>query len=158
MVVVTQVSQLQGEPCFHLFGFIICISATAARALNSVLQGILLSSDGEKLNSMNLLLYMAPVAVAILLPATLLMEDNVVAITIALARKDVNVVWYLLFNSAMAYCVNLTNSWLPSTQALCVFDTPGMYVLGNAIGVVAVVVSILIFKYQVSVTGMLGIC
>ncbi|KAJ0524847.1 hypothetical protein HanRHA438_Chr09g0383241 [Helianthus annuus] len=95
MVVVTQVSQLHGEPCFHLFGFIICIGATAARALNSVLQGILLSSDGEKLNSMNLLLYMAPVAVAILLPATLLMEDNVVAITIALARKDVNVVWYL---------------------------------------------------------------
>ncbi|MFS8013902.1 putative sugar phosphate transporter domain-containing protein [Helianthus anomalus] len=98
-----------GEPSFHLFGFIMCIGATAARALKSVLQGILLSSDGEKLNSMNLLLYMAPVAVVILLPATLLMEDNVVGITIALARKDVNVVWYLLFNSAMAYCVNLTN-------------------------------------------------
>lgn len=63
----------------------------------------------EKLNSMNLLLYMAPVAVVILLPATLFMEDNVVGITIALARKDVNIVWYLLFNSAMAYCVNLTN-------------------------------------------------
>ena len=58
---------------------------------------------------MNLLLYMAPVAVVILLPATLFMEDNVVGITIALARKDVNIVWYLLFNSAMAYCVNLTN-------------------------------------------------
>ena len=63
----------------------------------------------EKLNSMNLLLYMAPVAVVILLPATLLMEDNVVGITIALARKDVNVVWYLLFNSGLAYLVNLSN-------------------------------------------------
>lgn len=58
---------------------------------------------------MNLLLYMAPVAVVILLPATLLMEDNVVGITIALARKDVNIVWYLLFNSGLAYLVNLTN-------------------------------------------------
>ena len=58
---------------------------------------------------MNLLLYMAPVAVVILLPATLLMEDIVVGITIALARKDVNVVWYLLFNSGLAYLVNLTN-------------------------------------------------
>lgn len=58
---------------------------------------------------MNLLLYMAPVAVVILLPATLLMEDNVVGITVALARKDVNIVWYLLFNSALAYLVNLTN-------------------------------------------------
>lgn len=58
---------------------------------------------------MNLLLYMAPVVVVILLTATLLMEDNVVGITIALARKDVNIVWYLLFNSGLAYLVNLTN-------------------------------------------------
>ncbi|WZY80003.1 hypothetical protein YC2023_026387 [Brassica napus] len=41
-----------GEPGFHWFGFIMCISATAARAFKSVLQGILLSSEGEKLNSM----------------------------------------------------------------------------------------------------------
>lgn len=37
---------LQGEPSFHLFGFIMCIGATAARALKTVLQGILLSSEG----------------------------------------------------------------------------------------------------------------
>ncbi|XP_042472547.1 probable sugar phosphate/phosphate translocator At3g11320 [Zingiber officinale] len=35
-----------GEPSFHLFGFIMCIGATAARALKTVLQGILLSSEG----------------------------------------------------------------------------------------------------------------
>ncbi|KAJ9545261.1 hypothetical protein OSB04_024968 [Centaurea solstitialis] len=140
-----------GEPSFHLFGFIMCIGATAARALKSVLQGILLSSEGEKLNSMNLLLYMAPVAVVILLPATLFMEENVVGITIALARKDVNIVWYLLFNSGMAYCVNLTNFLVTKhTSALT------LQVLGNAKGAVAVVVSILIFKNPVSVTGMLG--
>ncbi|KAI3930636.1 hypothetical protein MKX01_037082, partial [Papaver californicum] len=66
-----------GEPSFHLFVFIICVGATAARALKSVLQGILLTSEGEKLNSMNLLLYMAPIAVVFLLPATLFMEENV---------------------------------------------------------------------------------
>ncbi|KAI3525818.1 hypothetical protein L1887_04936 [Cichorium endivia] len=140
-----------GEPSFHLFGFIMCLGATAARALKSVLQGILLSSEGEKLNSMNLLLYMAPVAVLILLPATLLMEDNVVGITIALARKDVNIVWYLLFNSGLAYLVNLTNFLVTKhTSALT------LQVLGNAKGAVAVVISILIFKNPVSVTGMLG--
>ncbi|GJW37350.1 probable sugar phosphate/phosphate translocator [Tanacetum coccineum] len=140
-----------GEPSFHLFGFLMCIGATAARALKSVLQGILLSSEGEKLNSMNLLLYMAPIAVVILLPATLFMEENVVGITIALARKDVNIVWYLLFNSAMAYCVNLTNFLVTKhTSALT------LQVLGNAKGAVAVVVSIMIFKNPVSVTGMLG--
>lgn len=58
---------------------------------------------------MNLLLYMAPMAVVFLLPATLMMEENVVGITVALARDDVKIVWYLLFNSALAYFVNLTN-------------------------------------------------
>ncbi|ONI00027.1 hypothetical protein PRUPE_6G063400 [Prunus persica] len=98
-----------GEPSFHVFGFIMCVGATAARALKSVLQGILLSSEGEKLNSMNLLMYMGPVAVAFLLPAALYMEEDVVGITIALARDDVSIVWYLVFNSALAYFVNLTN-------------------------------------------------
>ncbi|CAK9176325.1 unnamed protein product [Ilex paraguariensis] len=140
-----------GEPSFHLFGFIMCIGATAARALKSVLQGILLSSEGEKLNSMNLLLYMAPIAVLLLLPATLFMEENVIGITIALSRDDIKIVWYLLFNSALAYFVNLTNFLVTKhTSALT------LQVLGNAKGAVAVVVSILIFRNPVSVTGMLG--
>lgn len=63
----------------------------------------------EKLNSMNLLLYMAPIAVVLLLPATLFMEENVVGITLALAREDIKIIWLLLFNSALAYFVNLTN-------------------------------------------------
>ncbi|PPR80433.1 hypothetical protein GOBAR_AA40283 [Gossypium barbadense] len=143
--------RITGEPSFHLFGFIMCISATAARALKSVLQGILLSSEGEKLNSMNLLLYMAPIAVVFLLPATLFMEENVVGITLALARDDVKIIWYLLFNSALAYFVNLTNFLVTKhTSALT------LQVLGNAKGAVAVVVSILIFRNPVSVTGMLG--
>ncbi|KAH7839176.1 hypothetical protein Vadar_000763 [Vaccinium darrowii] len=140
-----------GEPSFHLFGFIMCIGATAARALKTVLQGILLSSEGEKLNSMNLLLYMAPIAVVLLLPATLLMEENVVGITLALARDDIRIIWYLLFNSALAYFVNLTNFLVTKhTSALT------LQVLGNAKGAVAVVVSILIFRNPISVTGMLG--
>ncbi|KAL3337946.1 hypothetical protein AABB24_030223 [Solanum stoloniferum] len=140
-----------GEPSFHLFGFIICIGATAARALKSVLQGILLSSEGEKLNSMNLLLYMAPIAVVFLLPATLMMEENVVGITLALARDDSRIIWLLLFNSALAYFVNLTNFLVTKhTSALT------LQVLGNAKGAVAVVISILIFRNPVSVTGMLG--
>ncbi|XP_030964672.1 probable sugar phosphate/phosphate translocator At3g11320 [Quercus lobata] len=140
-----------GEPSFHLFGFIMCVGATAARALKSVLQGILLSSEAEKLNSMNLLMYMAPVAVIFLLVAALVMEENVVGITIALARDDVKILWYLIFNSALAYFVNLTNFLVTKhTSALT------LQVLGNAKGAVAVVISILIFRNPVSVIGMLG--
>ncbi|WOL14843.1 putative sugar phosphate/phosphate translocator [Canna indica] len=140
-----------GEPSFHLFGFIMCIGATAARALKSVLQGILMSSEGEKLNSMNLLLYMAPIAVVFLLPATIVMEENVVGITLALARENFKIIWYLLFNSSLAYFVNLTNFLVTKhTSALT------LQVLGNAKGAVAVVISILIFKNPVSFTGMAG--
>lgn len=125
--------------------------ATAARALKSVLQGLLLSSEGEKLNSMNLLLYMAPIAVVLLLPATLLMEPNVLGITIALARQDVKIIYYLLFNSALAYFVNLTNFLVTKhTSPLT------LQVLGNAKGALAVVVSILLFRNPVSIIGMLG--
>ncbi|KAL0715533.1 hypothetical protein Bca4012_064855 [Brassica carinata] len=51
-----------------------CMEATAPRALKSVLQRILLSSDGENLNSMSLLLYMVAIAVVFLLPATFILE------------------------------------------------------------------------------------
>ncbi|XP_047164084.1 probable sugar phosphate/phosphate translocator At3g11320 [Vigna umbellata] len=140
-----------GEPSFHLFGFVICISSTAARAFKSVLQDILLSSEGEKLNSMNLLLYMAPIAVMVLLPATLFMEGNVVGITIDLARKDIRIFWYLLLSSSLAYFVNLTNFLVTKhTSALT------LQVLGNAKGAVAVVISILIFKNPISTMGMFG--
>ncbi|KAL2634149.1 hypothetical protein R1flu_005628 [Riccia fluitans] len=140
-----------GEPSFHLYGFIMCITATAARALKSVLQGILLSNEGEKLNSMNLLLYMAPIAVVVLLPATLYLEPNVLGIAIAQARGDPGIIFLLTINSAMAYFVNLTNFLVTkNTSALT------LQVLGNAKGAVAVVVSILIFRNPVSVTGMMG--
>ncbi|KAH1153552.1 hypothetical protein AAZX31_18G066600 [Glycine max] len=140
-----------GEPSFHLFGFIMCIAATAARALKTVLQGVLLSSEGEKLNSMNLLMYMAPVAVAFLLPTSIIMEEDVIGITISLAREDSSILWLLMFNSALAYFVNLTNFLVTKhTSALT------LQVLGNAKGAVAVVISILIFRNPVSVTGMCG--
>ncbi|GLT26607.1 hypothetical protein SLA2020_016620 [Shorea laevis] len=140
-----------GEPGFHWFGFIMCISATAARAFKSVLQGILLSSEGEKLNSMNLMLYMSPIAVIVLMPATLMMEHNVLEETLSLGRKH-RYMWLLLFvNSTMAYSANLLNFLVTKhTSALT------LQVLGNAKGAVAVVISILLFKNPVTFIGIAG--
>ncbi|KAK7267082.1 hypothetical protein RIF29_19746 [Crotalaria pallida] len=123
----------RGEPSFHLLGFLLCVSSTAARAFKSVLQAILLSSEEEKLNSMNLLLYMEPIATLVLLPATLLMEEKVIWITLDLVKKDTRIIWYLLFSSSLAYFVNLTNFLVTDrTSALT------LQVLGNAKGAVAV--------------------
>ncbi|RLN28422.1 putative sugar phosphate/phosphate translocator [Panicum miliaceum] len=79
-----------GEPSFHLFGFIMCVGAMAGRALKTVLQGILLSSEEEKMNSTDLLRYMAPVAVILLVPATLIMEREAFGVVATLAREDPN--------------------------------------------------------------------
>ncbi|KAJ4979265.1 hypothetical protein NE237_010045 [Protea cynaroides] len=140
-----------GEPGFHLFGFIMCISATAARAFKSVLQGILLSSEGEKLNSMNLMLYMSPVAVLFLLPVTVIMEPNVLDVIIPLGQKHWSMWLLLLMNSVMAYSANLTNFLVTKhTSALT------LQVLGNAKGAVAVVISILLFRNPVTFVGIAG--
>lgn len=140
-----------GEPSFHLYGFIMCIGATAARAFKSVLQGVLLSNEGERLNSMNLLLYMSPIAVLVLLPATLVMEPNVIDATITLAMTHRYLVLLILINSIMAYGANLLNFLVTKhTSALT------LQVLGNAKGAVAVVISILLFRNPVTFIGIAG--
>ncbi|GER25842.1 nucleotide-sugar transporter family protein [Striga asiatica] len=140
-----------GEPSFHLYGFIMCIGATAARAFKSVLQGVLLSNDGEKLNSMNLMLYMAPIAVIVLLPAAIVMEPNVWDFLVSLGMEH-KFMWMLLFiNSTMAFGANLCNFLVTKhTSALT------LQVLGNAKGAVAVVISILIFQNPVTFIGIAG--
>ncbi|ESR34524.1 hypothetical protein CICLE_v10005494mg [Citrus x clementina] len=141
----------EGEPGFHLYGFIMCISATAARALKSVLQGILLSSEGERLNSMNLLLYMSPIAVLVLLPAALIMEAKVLEVIVSLGRQHKFLWLLLLINSTMAYSANLLNFLVTKhTSALT------LQVLGNAKGAVAVVISILLFRNPVTFIGIAG--
>ncbi|KAL7160258.1 hypothetical protein ABFS83_01G081800 [Erythranthe nasuta] len=139
------------EPLFHLFGFLMCVTSTAGRALKSVVQGLLLTSDSEKLHSMNLLLYMAPMAAMILLPFTLYVEGNVLAVTIEKGRGDGFIVFLLVANATVAYLVNLTNFLVTKhTSALT------LQVLGNAKAAVAAVVSVLIFKNPVNVMGMTG--
>ncbi|CAK9173126.1 unnamed protein product [Ilex paraguariensis] len=139
------------EPLFHLFGFLVCIGSTAGRALKSVVQGLLLTSEAEKLHSMNLLLYMAPMAAMILLPFTLYIEGNVTGITVEKARGDGFMVFLLVANATAAYLVNLTNFLVTKhTSALT------LQVLGNAKAAVAAVVSVLIFRNPVTVMGMTG--
>ncbi|KAL0337942.1 UNVERIFIED_CONTAM: udp-uronic acid transporter 1 [Sesamum calycinum] len=140
-----------GEPSFHLYGFIMCVSATAARAFKSVLQGVLLSNEGERLNSMNLMLYMSPIAVVVLLPVVLVMEPNVLNVVVSLGMEHKFMWPLLLINSAMAYGANLCNFLVTKhTSALT------LQVLGNAKGAVAVVISILLFRNPVTFIGIAG--
>ena len=141
------------EPMFVLSGFIACMSATAARAFKSVLQSLLLSSDSEKMNSMNLLLYMAPIAASVLLPPAVIMEPNAFASAGELAEEHPNFILMLGVNLVFSFLVNLTNFLVTkSTSALT------LQVLGNMKGAVAVVVSVILFRNPVTVNGMIGYC
>ncbi|KAF3610685.1 hypothetical protein DY000_02045900 [Brassica cretica] len=105
----------------------------------------------EKLNSMNLMLYMSPIAVVALLPVTLVMEPDVISLTLTLAKQHQYMWILLLVNSVMAYSANLLNFLVTKhTSALT------LQVLGNAKGAVAVVISILIFQNPVTVMGIGG--
>lgn len=63
----------------------------------------------EKLNSMNLLLYMSPIAVLVLLPSTLVMEPNVLEVILELGKEHKFMWLLLILNSATAYVANLSN-------------------------------------------------
>ncbi|KAL4523907.1 hypothetical protein Ndes2526B_g08135 [Nannochloris sp. 'desiccata'] len=138
------------EPMFNIIGFAAALCATAGRALKSVLQGIMLSDSSEKMDSLSLLLYMAPVAAAALVPVVLYFEPTALANALILGRSGG--FWLLLlFNSFLAYFVNLTNFLVTKyTSALT------LQVLGNAKGVVAVVISVLCFRNPVTIYSMLG--
>ncbi|KAI5007544.1 hypothetical protein ZWY2020_052002 [Hordeum vulgare] len=106
---------------------------------------------------MDLLEYMAPVAVVLLVPATLMMEPDALGAAAALAWEDPSFVWMLIGNSSLVYLVNPTNFLVTKhTSPLTLQVRPASHGLRNAKGAVAVVVSILIFKNSVTVMGMLG--
>jgi hypothetical protein len=72
-------------------------------------QGILLTAEAEKLNSMNLLMFMAPISVVALVPATVVLEPGAMDKAVQLATENFGFVLLLLLNSLTAYFVNLTN-------------------------------------------------
>mmetsp|Transcript_8266 Transcript_8266/g.24668 ORF Transcript_8266/g.24668 Transcript_8266/m.24668 type:complete len:371 (+) Transcript_8266:716-1828(+) len=140
-VVVGIVIATGAEPSFQLTGFTAAVIATAMRALKSVLQGILLTDASEKMDSMNLLRFMAPIASLALLPAVALLEPSVVKEAVDMAASEPSFLWLLLFNSFLAYFTNLTNFLVTRyTSALT------LQVLGNAKGVFTTVLSIAIFQ------------
>lgn len=140
------------EPHFVLPGFLACVFATASRALKSVLQDTLLSAaDGEELDSMSLLAYMSPVAIALLTPASLHLEPGSLTSVYTLSRSDSNFLLLISLNALAAFGANLSNFLVTRvTSALT------LQVLGNAKGAFAAALSIFVFKNTVSMVWVGG--
>lgn len=73
------------------------------------MQGILLADQSEKLDSMNLLRLMSPVALVLLLPAIALLEPIAPYRALDLLISEPGFVLLIVFNSSLAYIVNFTN-------------------------------------------------
>lgn len=139
------------ETKVHLFGCIICLTATAVRALKTVIQAMLLTDTAEKLDSMSLLFYMCSISVVLLAGATAMLEPGAFGTTVALVRQSPAMFGWILGNSCLAYAVNLTNFLVTKhTSALT------LQVLGNMKGVMASIVSVCVFHNSVTATGWLG--
>mmetsp|Transcript_39571 Transcript_39571/g.75786 ORF Transcript_39571/g.75786 Transcript_39571/m.75786 type:complete len:320 (-) Transcript_39571:123-1082(-) len=141
----------KGEPGFHIVGFLLSMTATAARGAKSVMQQVLLSGDGMNLDSINALRHMCPWAVMVLIPMSFYFEGTQPWLEL-MSPKESN--WFLpalLLNILMAFLVNLFNLLVTKhTSALTI------QVLGNAKGVVAAVISVIIFKNPVTAVGAFG--
>jgi hypothetical protein len=85
-VVVGVVIASGAEPMFNMLGFVAAVTAASARALKSVLQGLMLSDSNERMDSLSLLMYMAPVAVVALIPTTLIFEPDAASLAMKLGQ------------------------------------------------------------------------
>ena len=114
------------------------------------LQGVLLTDPSENMDSMNLLKYMSPIAMTVLLPATWMLEPDVFAL-LRNSQHDYFFIAFLSLNAMLAYFVNLLNFLVTRyTSALT------LQVLGNGKGVAAVIVSVMVFRNPVTVASIGG--
>ena len=75
----------------------------------AVLQGILLADQSEKLDSMNLLRLMSPIAATLTLPAVVLLEPDAPHVAWRLLLTQPGFAALLVGNASLAYVVNFTN-------------------------------------------------
>lgn len=72
-------------------------------------QGILLIDEIEKMDSLNLLRRMAPIAALMLIPAIMILEPEAPGSAISLIHAQPLFGLLLVGNSSLAYLVNFTN-------------------------------------------------
>ena len=80
-----------------------------AQAGYSPLQSVLLADQSEKLDSMNLLRLMAPIAATLTLPAVALLEPTAPHVAWRLLLTQPGFAVLLVGNASLAYVVNFTN-------------------------------------------------
>mmetsp|Transcript_137 Transcript_137/g.414 ORF Transcript_137/g.414 Transcript_137/m.414 type:complete len:332 (-) Transcript_137:47-1042(-) len=141
-----------GEPSFNLLGFALVVGAAALRGLKSVLQEVLVSGEGEKLDSFNSLRWMACFAILWLAPAAYLLEGPTeIGIELSDILRDR---W-----ATLAFIVNCSGAFVVNVFSFLVTHSVGaiaMQVLGSLKNVLSAGLSVAIFRNAVTPMGAAG--
>lgn len=131
--------------------FFFGLSHSVAAAIKKHCMQAILLSDGEKLSSIALLAYMAPISALFLVPLTIYFEPDSGLSAIDKISTSGAFTAFLVLNCCLAFFVNLTNFLVTKHCGALTLQ-----VLGNAKGVIAAIISVLIFHNPVSVLSWLG--
>lgn len=135
---------------FHLGGFVAALTACFLTGLKFVLSSQMLAGR-YKLDSINLLYYMAPPSVVILIPFCVFMEANSVKTWVQDPARTQNDFLLLFLSGVVSYILNVTLFIvLKATSSVTVT------VAGNVKTVLVIGVSILLFKNPVTPVNMFG--
>lgn len=135
---------------FHLGGFVAALTACVLTGLKFVLSSQMLAGR-YKLDSINLLYYMAPPSAALLLPLSLLFEGSSCAAWMSEPGRGLGDILLLILSGVVSFVLNVALFVvLKATSSVTVT------VAGNVKTVGVIGVSILIFRNKVSVLNLLG--
>lgn len=146
----------ENEANFSMLGLALALGATVLRATKSIIQGQLLSSTEDKLDSATLLYYMSPYAACMLLVSSLVMEGYA-PVTLLIQGAGVsfnglpaatgsrNVIVLVLLSGINAFLLNIS-TFLVTAYTSAVM----LQVLGNVKSCVGIVISVLIFRNPLS--------
>lgn len=135
---------------FHMGGFIAALTACVLTGLKFVLSSQMLAGR-YKLDSINLLYYMAPPSAALLMPLCLILEGSNVASWFSEPGRGLGDFFLLILSGVVSFILNCALFVvLKATSSVTVT------VAGNVKTVGVIGVSILIFRNQVSALNMLG--
>eukprot|EP00741_Cyanophora_paradoxa_P017372 tig00020964_g16781.t2 len=137
------------EVNFNWTGFLACFAASILSALQTVVCAWLMDSAGIRLDAFNLLLYMAPMATAMLLPVAWRVEGPAIAASGALASEGTVLVLFL--SGAVAFGLSATQF-----MAIKVTSSLSFNVAGNFKAVLAIVISVAIFRNQITILNAFG--
>jgi len=135
------------EVNFQLIGFAAALLASAITAIQALLSGKLLSTN---LDSMNLVLYMAPLSFGMLFPISLFTEATVLR-DYWETFGQYQIVLVLFASATIAFMLNVTSFLVIKHTSPLTYT-----VAGNFKVVVSIVISVLVFKNQITIWNGVG--